>query len=53
MVPATVDVGELKGFLAPAKRRASLADMDNAIRDGAAARVRQSDENGRIRTRVS
>jgi AbrB family looped-hinge helix DNA binding protein len=41
MVPAKVDVGELKGLLAPAKRRASLADMDKAISDGAAARVRR------------
>jgi hypothetical protein len=32
LVPATIDVRELKGLLAPAPRRASLEDMDAAIR---------------------
>lgn len=32
LVPATVDVRELKGLLAPAPRRVSLDDMDAAIR---------------------
>jgi hypothetical protein len=32
MVPATVDVSELKGLLAPAPRRLSLEKMEAAIR---------------------
>jgi antitoxin PrlF len=32
LVPATVDVRELKGCLAPAPRRLSLEEMDAAIR---------------------
>jgi antitoxin PrlF len=30
--PATVDIAQLKGILAPAPRRVSLEDMDQAIR---------------------
>lgn len=41
MVPATIDAKSLKGLLAPARRRVSIADMDDAIRAGAAARVRR------------
>lgn len=33
--PATRDVRELKGILPKAKKVASLADMDRAIREGA------------------
>jgi AbrB family looped-hinge helix DNA binding protein len=38
MVPATVDVRELKGLLAPAPRRVSLGEMEAAIRRRAARR---------------
>ncbi|HUY26136.1 MAG TPA: type II toxin-antitoxin system PrlF family antitoxin [Candidatus Binataceae bacterium] len=38
LVPATVDVSELKGLLAPAPRRVSLEAMDAAIRARAARR---------------
>jgi antitoxin PrlF len=32
LVPATIDVRELKGLLAPAPRRVSLDEMEAAIR---------------------
>jgi antitoxin PrlF len=32
LVPATVDVHELKGLLAPAPRRVSLEEMEAAVR---------------------
>ena len=38
LVPATVDVKELKGLLAPPPRRVSLREMDAAIRRRAALR---------------
>ncbi len=38
LVPATVDVKELKGLLAPAPRRVSLEEMDAAIRKRAGQR---------------
>ena len=38
MVPATVDVRELKGLLAPAPRRVSLDEMETAIRRRATRR---------------
>ena len=38
LVPATVDVMELKGLLAPAPRRVSVEEMDIAIRKGARSR---------------
>jgi AbrB family looped-hinge helix DNA binding protein len=38
LMPATVDVSELKGLLAPAPRRVSLEEMDAAIRMRAARR---------------
>jgi len=38
MVPATVDVRELKGLLAPAPQRVSLDEMETAIRRRAARR---------------
>lgn len=38
LVPATVDVRELRGLLAPAPRRASLEEMEAAIRKRAARR---------------
>ncbi|MHB8382188.1 MAG: AbrB/MazE/SpoVT family DNA-binding domain-containing protein [Candidatus Binataceae bacterium] len=38
LVPATVDVSELKGLLAPAPRRVSLEAMDAAIRKRAGRR---------------
>lgn len=37
LVPATVDVKDLKGLLAPAPRRLSVKQMDAAIRRRAAA----------------
>ena len=36
LMPATVDVCELKGLLAPAPRRVSLEEMEAAIRKRAA-----------------
>jgi antitoxin PrlF len=41
MVPATIHARDLKGLLAPAKRRVSLQEMDEAIKAGAIARVRR------------
>lgn len=38
MVPATIDVRELKGLLAPGPRRVSLEAMDATIRKRAARR---------------
>ena len=38
LVPATVDVSELKGLLAPAPRRVTLEEMEAAIRKRAARR---------------
>jgi AbrB family looped-hinge helix DNA binding protein len=38
LVPATVDVSELKGLLAPSPRRVSLAEMEAAIRKRASGR---------------
>ncbi|MFZ0659359.1 MAG: type II toxin-antitoxin system PrlF family antitoxin [Candidatus Binataceae bacterium] len=38
LVPATIDVSELKGLLAPAPRRVSLEAMDAAIRKRAGRR---------------
>jgi AbrB family looped-hinge helix DNA binding protein len=38
MVPATLHVADLAGCLKPPKRRASLSDMDRAIRARAARR---------------
>lgn len=38
LVPATVDVRELKGLLAPAPRRVSLDEMEVAIRKRAGRR---------------
>ena len=38
LVPATVDVCELKGLLAPAPKRVSLGAMEAAIRKRAARR---------------
>ncbi|MGH7812834.1 MAG: AbrB/MazE/SpoVT family DNA-binding domain-containing protein [Candidatus Binataceae bacterium] len=38
VAPLTVDARELKGLLAPAPRRVSLAEMDAAIRRRAAHR---------------
>jgi antitoxin PrlF len=38
LVPATVDVRELKDLLAPAPRRVSLEEMETAIRRRAARR---------------
>jgi len=32
VVPATVDIADLKGILAPAPRRVSLEDMEMAVR---------------------
>ncbi|MGD0074979.1 MAG: type II toxin-antitoxin system PrlF family antitoxin [Candidatus Binataceae bacterium] len=37
LVPATVNVRELKGLLAPAPRRVSLEEMESAIRKHALA----------------
>lgn len=38
LIPATIDVSELKGLLAPAPRRVSLEAMDAAIRKRAGSR---------------
>lgn len=38
LVPATVDVRELKGLLAPAPRRVSIEEMEVAIRKRAGRR---------------
>ncbi len=38
LVPATVDVAELKGLLAPAPRRVSIEEMDDAVRERAGSR---------------
>ncbi len=38
VVPATVDVAELKGILAPAPRRVTLEDMEAAVRKRAGRR---------------
>jgi AbrB family looped-hinge helix DNA binding protein len=38
LVPATVDVADLKGFLAPAPRRVSIEEMDAAVRKRARSR---------------
>jgi antitoxin PrlF len=38
LVPATVDVRELKGLLAPAPRRVSLEEMEAAVRKRAGRR---------------
>lgn len=38
LVPATVDIVELKGMLAPAPRRVSLEEMERAIRKRGAKR---------------
>jgi antitoxin PrlF len=32
LIPATVDVADLKGLLAPAPRRVSIEEMDAAVR---------------------
>ncbi len=38
LVPATVDIADLKGILAPAPRRVSLEEMERAIRKRGAKR---------------
>jgi len=38
LVPANVDIADLKGILAPAPRRVSLEEMEQAIRKRAARR---------------
>ncbi|HEV3111431.1 MAG TPA: type II toxin-antitoxin system PrlF family antitoxin [Candidatus Binataceae bacterium] len=38
LVPATVDIAELKGMLAPAPRRMSLEEMEQTIRKRGAKR---------------
>jgi len=38
LVPATVDVADLKGLLAPAPRRVSIEEMDAAVRKRARSR---------------
>jgi antitoxin PrlF len=38
LVPATVDVADLKGLLAPAPRRVSIEEMDIAVRKRAGSR---------------
>jgi AbrB family looped-hinge helix DNA binding protein len=40
LVSASIDIASLKGLLAPAPRRASLADMDVAIRKGASRKFK-------------
>ncbi len=41
LVPANVDILAYKGILGPARRRASLEEMDAAIRKGAARTMRK------------
>ena len=38
LIPATVDVADLKGLLAPAPRRVSIEKMDAAVRKRAGSR---------------
>ena len=38
LVPATVDVADLKGLLAPAPRRVSIEEMDDTVRERAGSR---------------
>jgi antitoxin PrlF len=38
LVPAMVDVADLKGLLAPAPRRVSIEEMDDAVRERAGCR---------------
>ena len=38
LVPATVDVADLKGLLAPAPRRVSIEEMNAAVRKRAGSR---------------
>ena len=38
IVPATVDIADLKGILAPAPRRVSLQEMERAVRKRGAER---------------
>jgi len=38
LIPATVDVADLKGLLAPAPRRVSIEEMDAAVRKRAGSR---------------
>jgi antitoxin PrlF len=38
LVPATVDAADLKGLLAPARRRVSIEEMDAAVRKRAGSR---------------
>ena len=38
LVPATVDIADLKGILAPAPRRVTLEEMERAIRKRGAKR---------------
>jgi antitoxin PrlF len=42
LIALNVDIASLEGLLAPAPRRASLQDMDRAIRKGATNRFRRS-----------
>jgi antitoxin PrlF len=39
MIPATVPVARLSGMLRRPKKRATLEEMDRAVRDAAAARM--------------
>jgi AbrB family looped-hinge helix DNA binding protein len=41
MVPASVRAAELRGILPRPKKRVGLAEMEQAIREGAAARERR------------
>jgi len=47
-----VDIATLEGMLGPPPRRASLEDMDRAIRKGAANGFRRSAQGGDKGTRV-
>lgn len=38
LVPKKIDIADLRGFLAPAPRRVSLKEMDEAIREAAVER---------------
>ena len=46
LVPANVDISELRGILPRPAKPASLEDMDEGIREGAAARYERSRKGG-------
>jgi AbrB family looped-hinge helix DNA binding protein len=41
LIPANVGAAELRGILPRTRKRVTLADMDRAVREGAAARTKR------------